>query len=65
MAAWPIIQDPWFWAVAVPAVLLPLGPLSVWLGIWATKRIASRAFYAVAYLGMAATGLKLLWDGLR
>jgi uncharacterized protein len=51
--------------LATSAVLLPLGPLSVWLGIWATKRIASRAFYAVAYVGMSATGLKLLWDGLR
>jgi uncharacterized protein len=47
------------------AVLLPLGPISVWLGIWATRRINARWFYAIAYAGMAATGLKLLWDGLR
>jgi uncharacterized protein len=51
--------------LATSAVLLPLGPLSVWLGIWATRRINARWFYAVAYTGMAATGLKLLWDGLR
>jgi uncharacterized protein len=51
--------------LATSAVLLPLGPLSVWLGIWATRRIESRWFYAMAYAGMAATGVKLLWDGLR
>jgi uncharacterized protein len=51
--------------LATSAVLLPLGPLSVWLGIWAARRIESRWFYATAYAGMAATGVKLLWDGLR
>jgi uncharacterized membrane protein YfcA len=51
--------------LATAAVLLPLGPLSVWMGIWATRRINSRWFYAMAYTGMAATGIKLLWDGLR
>jgi uncharacterized protein len=51
--------------LATSAVLLPLAPVSVWLGIWATKHVDSRWFYALAYAGMAATGLKLLWDGLR
>jgi uncharacterized protein len=46
-------------------VLVPLAPLGVWLGVWLTKRIASTWFYRVAYGGMAATGIKLLWDGLR
>jgi uncharacterized membrane protein YfcA len=46
-------------------VLMPLAPLGVWLGIWAVKRVDTRWFYGLAYAGMAATGAKLLWDGLR
>ena len=46
-------------------VLIPLAPLGVWLGIWATRRIPSDWFYRVAYSGMFFTGIKLLWDGLR
>jgi uncharacterized protein len=46
-------------------VLVPLAPLGVWLGIWATRRIDATWFYRVAYAGMAATGAKLLYDGLK
>lgn len=47
------------------AVLLPLAPLGVWAGVWLTRRIEPAWFYRIAYGGMAATGTKLLWDGLR
>lgn len=46
-------------------VLMPLAPLGVWAGVWALRRIDARWFYGLAYAGMAATGAKLLWDGLR
>lgn len=46
-------------------VLLPLAPLGVWLGVWATRRIDASWFYRIAYSGMFLTGAKLLWDGLR
>ena len=46
-------------------VLMPLAPVGVWLGVWLTRRIPSTWFYRVAYGGMALTGAKLLWDGLR
>jgi uncharacterized membrane protein YfcA len=46
-------------------VLMPLAPVGVWLGVWATRRIASDWFYRIAYTGMFLTGAKLLWDGLR
>ena len=46
-------------------ILVPLAPLGVWLGIWATRRIDAAWFYRVAYAGMFLTGVKLLWDGLR
>jgi uncharacterized membrane protein YfcA len=51
--------------VLTSLLLIPLAPLGVWLGIWATRRIASEWFYRLAYGGMFLTGAKLLWDGLR
>jgi uncharacterized membrane protein YfcA len=51
--------------LATSAVLLPLAPLGVWAGVWLTRRIDPAWFYRIAYTGMGATGLKLLWDGLR
>lgn len=47
------------------AVLLPLAPLGVWLGIWLVRRVSSVLFYRLAYAGMFLTGAKLLWDGLK
>lgn len=46
-------------------VLLPLAPLGVWAGVWLVRRVDARWFYAIAYTGMALTGCKLLWDGLK
>jgi uncharacterized protein len=51
--------------MATSLALMPLAPLGVWLGVWATKRIDARWFYRLAYAGMFLTGAKLLWDGLR
>ena len=45
--------------------LMPLAPVGVWLGVWATRRIDAGWFYRIAYSGMFFTGAKLLWDGLR
>jgi uncharacterized membrane protein YfcA len=47
------------------AVLLPLAPLGVWLGVWLVRRVSSDLFYRLAYAGMFLTGVKLLWDGLK
>jgi uncharacterized protein len=51
--------------MATSLVLMPLAPIGVWLGVWATKRIAAGWFYRLAYAGMFLTGAKLLWDGLK
>lgn len=51
--------------LATSLLLVPLAPMGVWLGVWLTRRIDASWFYRVAYVGMAATGLKLLWDGLK
>jgi uncharacterized protein len=46
-------------------LLLPLAPLGVWVGVKGLRRIDNTWFYRLAYTGMALTGLKLVWDGLR
>jgi uncharacterized protein len=51
--------------MATSVLLLPLAPLGVWGGVWLTRRMRSTWFYRIAYTGMALTGAKLLWDGLR
>jgi uncharacterized membrane protein YfcA len=45
-------------------LLVPLAPLGVWGGVWATRRVDQAWFYRLAYVGMGLTGLKLLYDGL-
>lgn len=51
--------------MSTSALLLPLAPVGVWLGVWATRRIDPTWFYRLAYTGMFLTGAKLLWDGLK
>jgi len=50
--------------VGTSLLLIPLAPLGVWLGVWLARRVKPRWFYVVAYAGMFATGIKLLWDGI-
>jgi uncharacterized membrane protein YfcA len=51
--------------MATSALLLPIAPLGVWLGVWLTRRVRPTWFYRIAYTGMGLTGAKLLFDGLR
>lgn len=46
-------------------VLLPVVPVGVWIGVRLARRISRERFELVIVLGMTATGVKLLWDGLR
>jgi len=45
------------------AVLLPLAPIGVLLGIWLHNIIPEKPFYRVIYTMIFIVGLKLLWDG--
>jgi uncharacterized membrane protein YfcA len=47
------------------AVLAPVAPIGVWLGVKFVRRVPEALFYRVFLVGMSATGIKLLWDGLR
>jgi uncharacterized membrane protein YfcA len=45
------------------AVLLPLAPLSTWLGAKLVRIIDVETFYRVSYAALFVISLKLLWDG--
>ena len=46
------------------AVLAPLAPVGMGLGIWLHRRVDQALFYKIAYLFVAITGTKLVYDGL-
>lgn len=50
--------------LATAALLMPLAPLGVWLGVRWARRMEPVLFYRLVHLGMLLTGAKLLWDGL-
>lgn len=50
--------------LATSAVLLPLAPLGVHLGIWMQRHVSDAAFYRLLYALLAITGAKLTWDGI-
>ena len=52
------------WAQMSTAVLLmPFAPMGVWMGITLARRLQPALFYRLVYVGMALTGIKLVWDG--
>ncbi len=46
------------------AMLLPLVPVGVWLGLRLIRRVPERPFYLFATLALGLSGVKLLWDGI-
>jgi uncharacterized membrane protein YfcA len=51
--------------LATSALLLPLAPLGVWMGVKIARRISPLLFYRFVLGGMFLTGCKLLWDGFH
>lgn len=51
--------------LATAAVLAPVTPLGVWLGLRLGRWVSPRVFYRVFEAGLLLTGLKLVWDALR
>jgi uncharacterized protein len=49
--------------LAASAVLLPLAPVSTWLGAWLVRRIDVETFYRISYAALFVISLKLVWDG--
>jgi len=50
--------------LATAAVLLPLAPLAMGLGIWLHKRVSPLWFYRIVYALVFVVGLRLIYDGL-
>lgn len=46
------------------ALLLPLAPLGVRIGVWLARRMSDRWFYRVIHVMLGVSGVKLVWDGL-
>jgi len=51
--------------LATSLLLMPLAPVGVLIGVRLARRIRPDLFYRLLAAGMLATGVKLLWDGLR
>jgi uncharacterized membrane protein YfcA len=51
--------------MATAAVLAPVAPLGVWVGVRLVRHIPPVLFYRLFSVGMLLTGCKLLWDGVR
>jgi uncharacterized membrane protein YfcA len=51
--------------MATAAVLIPVAPIGVWLGVRVVRHIPQTLFYRLFSVGMLLTGIKLLYDGLR
>ena len=47
------------------ALVLPVAPLGVWLGLRFVRRVPQRVFYRLFNLGLLLTGCKLVWDSLK
>ena len=45
-------------------VLAPFALTGAWLGVRAHHMVPERAFFALTYVLLSVTGLKLIWDGL-
>lgn len=50
--------------LVMSALLLPLVPVGVWLGMRMLKWIPERPFYLIATAALGLSGVKLLWDGV-
>lgn len=45
-------------------VLAPFALLGAWLGVKAHRLVPERTFFAITYVALTLTGLKLIWDAL-
>jgi uncharacterized membrane protein YfcA len=45
-------------------VLAPFALLGAWMGVVAHRLVPERAFFALTYVLLTVTGVKLIWDGL-
>lgn len=50
--------------LSTSAVLAPLAPVGIWIGVKLMRRIPEGLFYRICYGILLVVGAKLLWDGI-
>ena len=50
--------------LSVSAVLLPLVPVGVFVGVWLNRRLREDVFYAIVMTAIFLVGIRLIWDGV-
>ena len=50
--------------LSVSAMLLPLVPVGVFLGVWINRRLREDLFFSIILTAIFVVGLKLIWDGV-
>ena len=50
--------------LATSAVLIPLAPVGIWIGVRIMRRLPEALFYRICYALLLVVGAKLLWDGV-
>ena len=50
--------------LSVSAMLFPLAPISVFIGVWINRRLREDLFFSIILTAIFIVGLKLVWDGV-
>ncbi len=50
--------------LSVSAMLLPLVPVGVFLGVWINRRLREDLFFSIILTAIFVVGLKLIWHGV-
>jgi uncharacterized membrane protein YfcA len=50
--------------VVMDLLLAPFAILGAWLGVKAHRVVPEALFFAITYVLLTVTGLKLIWDGV-
>ena len=63
---------PYYWLdllnlgnMSTAAVLVPLAPIGIWIGMWLRDRVPQRLFTDLVHASLIATGAKLIYDGAK
>jgi uncharacterized membrane protein YfcA len=51
--------------LSTSAVLLPLVPVGVSIGVWLNRRLREDIFYAIVMTAIFVVGVRLIWDGVH
>ena len=50
--------------LTISLILLPLAPISIYIGYYLHKKVSEKIFYNFIYLFLGIGGIKLIYDGI-